>query len=233
MLRLIAVLLVLLISAQIYVLNAQSTGEIYGKVIDKDEDFPLEFAHIDLLRDGVIDKRTTSDDSGLFVFKPLDPGTYDLHISYTSYETIEIHNVLVISNDVTRIDCALEFATYSIGDNEKPITIIEYRIPLISPTETHTIGFTDKDLKDVPTRNVLDVIGGSAGVFQEDQGSDLIFRGSRIGSSLYMIDGIRSRNLDGVPISAIDQLLVYTGAIPAKYGDLTGGLVIVETKSYR
>jgi outer membrane receptor protein involved in Fe transport len=35
-----------------------------------------------------------------------------------------------------------------------------------------------------------------------------------------------------VPGSSIGGVTVYTGGIPAKYGDTTGGVIILETKSY-
>ncbi|MFM2316499.1 MAG: hypothetical protein RLZZ155_831, partial [Bacteroidota bacterium] len=36
-----------------------------------------------------------------------------------------------------------------------------------------------------------------------------------------------------IPSSGIGNITVYTGGVPAKYGDSTGGYVIIDTKSYR
>jgi hypothetical protein len=36
----------------------------------------------------------------------------------------------------------------------------------------------------------------------------------------------------GIPGQAIGSLKVYTGGVPARYGDLSGGVIVVETKSY-
>ncbi|MCA1764106.1 MAG: carboxypeptidase-like regulatory domain-containing protein [Flavobacteriales bacterium] len=38
--------------------------------------------------------------------------------------------------------------------------------------------------------------------------------------------------LGRIPGSAIKTITVHTGGIPAKYGDVTGGIVVIETKSY-
>ncbi len=47
------------------------------------------------------------------------------------------------------------------------------------------------------------------------------------------IDGVKQDdNLRGVPGSSIGSLTVYVGGVPAKYGDVTGGVVVIETKSY-
>ena len=48
-----------------------------------------------------------------------------------------------------------------------------------------------------------------------------------------MLDGVKIReNVPNVPSSGISSMSVYTGGLPAKYGDTTGGVVVIETKSY-
>ena len=47
-----------------------------------------------------------------------------------------------------------------------------------------------------------------------------------------MFDCGRGSTLSGVPNEAINSFSVYTGGVPAKYGDVTGGIVAIETKSY-
>ncbi len=61
---------------------------------------------------------------------------------------------------------------------------------------------------------------------------ELVFRGARKGDMLYMVDGVKGNEVQRVPSAAIGNMMVYTGALPAKYGDTLGGVVIVETKSY-
>ena len=38
--------------------------------------------------------------------------------------------------------------------------------------------------------------------------------------------------MTSVPGVSIGALEAYTGGIPAKYGDTTGGVIVLETKSY-
>jgi TonB-dependent Receptor Plug Domain len=64
-------------------------------------------------------------------------------------------------------------------------------------------------------------------------GQELYFRGSRSGSVLYFVDGMKIRdNNITVPSSGISTLSVYTGGLPAKYGDTTGGVIVIQTKNY-
>jgi outer membrane receptor protein involved in Fe transport len=38
--------------------------------------------------------------------------------------------------------------------------------------------------------------------------------------------------MSGIPSLAIGSLEIYTGGIPAKYGDVTGGVIMMTTKGY-
>jgi len=44
------------------------------------------------------------------------------------------------------------------------------------------------------------------------------------------IDGIRVRGSSALPPSAIEQVSVILGGIPAQYGDAVGGIINVTTK---
>ena len=61
---------------------------------------------------------------------------------------------------------------------------------------------------------------------------ELMFRGSRKGEMLYLIDGVKTSAIGSIPSCAIGSITVYAGGMPAKYGDTLGGVVILETKSY-
>ncbi len=61
---------------------------------------------------------------------------------------------------------------------------------------------------------------------------ELMFRGSRKGDMIFMLDGVKGNEMMNVPSCAIGRMMVYTGGIPAKYGDTLGGVVVMETKSY-
>jgi hypothetical protein len=49
---------------------------------------------------------------------------------------------------------------------------------------------------------------------------------------IFMLDGVKGNEMMNVPSCAIGRMMVYTGGIPAKYGDTLGGVVVMETKSY-
>ena len=59
-----------------------------------------------------------------------------------------------------------------------------------------------------------------------------VFRGARKGDMLYLMDGVKTESIGNVPSCSIGRLMVYTGGLPAKYGDTMGGVVVMESKSY-
>ena len=62
---------------------------------------------------------------------------------------------------------------------------------------------------------------------------ELYFKGARNGTSVYYIDGIKLTGaLANLPARSYASIQVYTGGVPAKYGDTTGGVVAIETQSY-
>lgn len=60
--------------------------------------------------------------------------------------------------------------------------------------------------------------------------NDISVRGARTDANLYFIDGVKTQSAI-VPQSAISSVTMYTGGIPASYGDVTGGVFVIETKS--
>jgi hypothetical protein len=65
-----------------------------------------------------------------------------------------------------------------------------------------------------------------------ENGKDAYVRGGRADATVYFVDGVKMSNIGNVPGVAIGSMTVYTGGVPAKYGDTTSGVVILETKSY-
>jgi len=80
--------------------------------------------------------------------------------------------------------------------------------------------------------DVAGLVESMSSEIQKTANGELIIRGSRPGDMLYLIDGIKTAQVGAMPSAAIGSLTVYTGGIPAKYGDTLGGVVAMETQSY-
>ena len=67
---------------------------------------------------------------------------------------------------------------------------------------------------------------------RKTEDGELVFRGARKGDMIYLIDGVKTRDAGSLPGVSIGRMQVYTGGLPAKYGDTLGGVVVIESKSY-
>ncbi len=203
------------------------TGAIKGKVIDKTTNEPLPFASVVAEINGSQAGGAQTDFDGNFTIKPLQPGNYNLKATFVGYQTTEIKGVVVSVDKIT-------FADVKLGKGAVDITqvdVVDYKVPLIdkgNPAVQTTI--TAEEIKAIPTRDVKSVAATAAGVYQRDEGDDLNVRGSRDNATDFYIDGIRVRGSQQVPQSAIEQVTVVTGGVPAQYGDATGGIITITTK---
>lgn len=208
-------------------MGAQNFGEIHGKIVDeKGEGLPSAY----VTTEGATGQIATSSDvNGKFKLKPLPPGTYNLTISFVGCEDRTIRGIEVEPNKIKFIG-----STEMIeGILTKDVLVIEYKDKLIDPEATTVITkrhaeFIKSPLAKTPMKYIATMVPGS---YEKD--GELYFKGSRQGAVQYHVDGVKmTTNVSNIPSTAIGSISVYTGGIPAKYGDTTGGVVVLETRSY-
>jgi Ca-activated chloride channel family protein len=114
------------------------------------------------------------------------------------------------------------------------VQIVSYKVPLISRdggSSGYTI--TREDIARMPVRSAQNVASTVGGVNQSEASGELTIRGARTDGNIYFIDGVKVTGDPSIPKSAMQQTRVYTSGIPANYGDVTGGVVEITTKSFR
>ncbi|MBC8173729.1 MAG: carboxypeptidase regulatory-like domain-containing protein [Chitinophagales bacterium] len=206
---------------------AQSSGEIIGKLTDSLTNQPIPFAGVSLERDGEIIMQSETENNGAFYFKPVRPGNYELKITSVGYQGITLVDVYVHGVGITYLNLSMTATSYEI-----PPIIVTWKderdiineIPHISGEDLKNSGSRDAGqmaVKTVPT--VYNPDGGDKG--------GIYIAGSRADATLYVIDGIRVEGSTYLPKSSIEEIVVYTFGIPAKYGDVTGGVIEITTKS--
>ena len=208
-----------------------SQGEIHGKIYEKESNLPAIGATV-FVEVGGNKVGTVTDIAGRYKLKPLNAGVYNLSIKLMGMNPVVMSEVLVNKDKITWIkDVSL---SANIELNVLIIEELRYKDSerLIKVEDPTAMTMTSKEIEKSPLlREPVDLIATMPGVTKK--GGQLYFRGARSDAILYFIDGVKNRgNGLGIPSSAIGEITVYTGGIPAKYGDVTGGIVVVETKSY-
>jgi hypothetical protein len=212
--------------------GAQEFGELHGTVAF-DDGTPLEMAAVTAF-DGVVVRGAFTDEDGRFRIKPLPPGRYTVRCEMVGLQKWVRESVVIYGGQISRLSIVMTEVTVLPNPG---LVVTGDLDPLIRPD-----GGTQVTLRYDQLKNMSSFKGGgikgaikdmASDIKTDARGTELYFRGSRNGSTLYFLDGIKIReNVPNIPTSALSSVTVYTGGLPARYGDCTGGVVVIETKSY-
>jgi hypothetical protein len=218
---------ILLVAAQIY---AQGTGEIKGRLFDNDSKLSLPGAHV-TVKNGNTSMVAVSDINGYYKIKPLSSGQYTMTVSYVGYKTVTITDVVVNPEKITFIK-DLNLSMEGIMIDGKIVEIIGYRDSIINP-EPVTIIRADAIKVMAGHSKIENLLSKMTSDLYVNEKDEIYFRGARNNNFVYIVDGVKSPDGQAhIPSGAIGSMAVYTGGVPAKYGDFTGGCIVIETKSF-
>ncbi len=217
---------VILILGMLNFTFGQSTdGEIKGRVWETDSTNTAVGAHVFIEVAGS-KKGVVTDVNGNFRISSIPVGLYTLTASQATGKRI-IGNIQVKPDQITNVgDFALQDSMLAT------IEIVVFVDPLVSE-EPAKINISLDDIRVSANRtDPLKLVTTAGGTQLTADGQGVIIRGSRPESTIYYIDGVKQTSMARVPSASIGHISVYTGGLPAKYGDCTGGVVVMETLSY-
>jgi hypothetical protein len=224
--------------------SAQQSQEIIGRVEDQTTKVGLAGASVILVQD-TIAAGTTSDASGVFVFKNISPGRYTVKVSFTGYETVQ-QELLVISARRAEVVVTLREFQNILDEVE----VVSSRAQSYEPGE-HSIS-NEKALR-IPA-NFFDpvrVITSYPGVMTaNDQNNTIVIRGNSPAGLLWRINGLDVVNPNhlanagtfsdkpasyGGGVNIISSQLMertdfYTGSLPARYGNALSGAIEMKLR---
>jgi hypothetical protein len=246
----------LLVTALGLVAQTASTGAIIGVASDRSGAI-LSGVLVRLSnRDGLVTKSAVSNQSGLFSFQLLAPGTYDLEATRTDFQPITLSNLRVHVTETLRVQLRLGIATHA----ERTIVSSD---TLMVQVDSSSLGrvVNHKAVSDLPlvNRNFTQITGLSTGVFsgvydagelgmggtadsQVGKSNDGIYvHGARSYDNSWQLDGISVSDIlgsgsasGGIPIpnpDTLQEFKVQTGLYDAAFGRGTGANVSVVTRN--
>ena len=221
-----ALLLAVLCHARRRLAQAGS-GTLKGKVTDVETGEPLPFVNVVLFLNGNQVTGGNTDFDGEYTIKPINPGSYDALFSFVGYTPKKVTGVKVTANKIQFVN-----ATLGAGVMMDEAEVIEYTVPLIDRDGGASGGtVTREDIEKLPGRDALAVATTVAGVGTSGTGGGVSIRGARTSSTWYYIDGVKVRGSVALPKSAIEEVSVITGGIPANIGDVTGGVISISLRN--
>ena len=114
---------------------------VKGHISDAQSGEPIPFANVVLERGGQVISGGTSDFDGNYSIDNLNPGKYEMKITYVGYNTKEIYGVLVNSGRITFCDGYMEPSVQYI----EGVVVTSYKEPLIDKDNTISGGTYQAD----------------------------------------------------------------------------------------
>jgi outer membrane receptor protein involved in Fe transport len=221
----------------------QTTGTITGSAVDAQT---LAVPGVTVTLTGPQGtKTTTTDEQGHFSFAFVTPGTYAVRLELQGFKTVERRDVNVSLGQTVNVPL-----TMSVGGVAETVDVVG-GVPLIDRTSTTTGAVISSDLLEkIPVgRTISDTLylapgvssGGTVGHMNPSMSG-----GSGL-ENQYVIDGVNVTNQgygalgsysivfgslgNATPFDFIKDVEVKTGGYEAEFGQSTGGIVNVVTKS--
>lgn len=232
MFRNLHLLLVSVLFTAAYSFSQSGLGSIRGSVIDGDTGQPLGYTKVLLKQNGNVKGGANTDDDGKFQINSLAPGSYDVEFSNSAegYQASAMTGVIVNGDRITFLDNVELSKPKNVKDIDEMV-VTAYRVPLIDKDGGASgATVTREDINRLPVRSAAGVAMTVGGVNTDEGSGDISVRGSRSDASYYYIDGIKVRGSSNLPKSAIEEVAVITGGLPANYGDVTGGVISITTR---
>lgn len=217
-------LLALLIPAAMF---AQTNGRIKVTVLDEERK-PIPGAVLQIIAGGPMTGGATDMD-GIFTFVNLNPGAYDIQARVSGYKRYVKTGIQVAAGQTAYAQFDMVLSPDTLGTVE----IKAVQGPA-DPTFTTIQNINAEQVKHMAADrgNIVSMVTGTNSQVSEGAGGQLVMRGSREGASTMYVDGEKMYGSSGVPALGIAQVSVLSGGIPAEYGDLSGGAIVITTHSF-
>ena len=208
-------------------------GEVVGTVVDKANGQAVYGAQVFILDQGQKYATSTGPD-GRFRLSAVPSGTYHVNIKYFADTMYGAKSNLEAKvpidgfcnmGEIKFTSEVLILTTVTVSAKDDSYKLVYGELPVRELTADEI----DKSPLKFEVKGL--VTSMSSEVRLTDDG-DLVFRGARKGDMLYLMDGVKTSEIGAVPGCSIGRMMVYTGGLPAKYGDTMGGVVVMESKSY-
>jgi len=214
------------------IVAAGTTGQLGGYVADGRE-MPLAGVSVTVSSPAQIGQPQVvmTDARGYFSFPRLAPGMYSVRLGLHGYASQELTEVQVRVDRVTEIRAALPPSSF--GDE---VLVVE-STPVVDPAQVSTgQTFTSEFMTRTASQwqgLILQTAGTSPYNFRR-------IVGSTPQDNTFLLDGFDATNwydrypnlaAVGVPFDAVRETSIHTAGFEAEYGQATGGVVNVVTKS--
>lgn len=231
----LTVLSIILLSTTIF---AQQKGSISGVIKDESNNDILIGANILIAGTNI---GASTDLDGYYSIKGLNPGLYDLKISYISYNNVTVEKVKVESGKDTKISISLKPTSTQLGEVIVSADMIKSTEGALLQIQKNSLNIVDGLSSELISKNNssdgADILSRMTGVTVSD-GKYAFVRGIGDRYNNTMLNGAnlpstdpekKSFSYDLFPASLIENVLTSKTFTADKPADFSGGLVEINT----
>ena len=214
------------------------SGKVTGLIMDGEYDEPMAFANV-IVKGSTIG--TTTDFDGKYSLD-LEPGEYTLTFSFVRYQTIEVSEVLIKSDEVEQVDVTLStntldeiIITTTVRKNtESAVLDIQKKSAVMLD------GLSSQGIKKAGASNIASAVKSVPGV--SVQGGKYVYvRGLGDRYTKSILNGVDIPGLDPdrntiqmdiFPTNILENIIVIKSAAAEYPADFTGGVVDIVTRDF-
>ena len=185
--------LFLLLLLNTYLLTAQNSGQLSGRILDQQSQLPIQ--GVTVLLEGTT-MGVATDEEGYFTFRDVPTRTYNLIISHLGYQSQTIFNIIVKTFGTPPLQILLEESANELEE----IVVFQspFRTSVETPLSTQTFSAVEIETYPGGNNDITKVIQSMPGISPSIGGfrNDIIIRGGAPNESVYYLDGIEIPNIN-------------------------------------
>jgi outer membrane receptor for ferrienterochelin and colicin len=216
------------------------TGSIAGVITDEKTGETIVGANVAIQGTQI---GAATDINGKFIIQNVKPGTYTLAVSFVTYKTHIIPDVVVEANKVitvtvTLVEDAQELNEVVVTGTRQVDTDFSV-VAAIRESKLVVSGISSEQISKSQDRDAAQVVRRVPGVTLQDN-RFVVVRGLASRYSNVILNGVlapsteadsRAFSFDIIPSSSLDRMLVYKSGAAELPGDFAGAVIQVSTKT--
>lgn len=219
-------------------LLAQNNGKIAGKITDKKTGEELIGVSVQVEGTNI---GTATDFEGKYMLS-LAPGTYNLVVSYISYNKKTIKGIEVKAKETNVLNVLMEESTKELNEVVIQVEAKKESANAVLIQQKNAVavssGVSADLIRKTPDRTTADVVKRISGASIQDN-KFAIVRGLGDRYNTAFINGAplpssesdrKAFSLDLIPAAVLDNMLIQKTATPDMPGDFAGGFIQINTK---
>ena len=221
------------------------TGTIQGVVTDP-QGASVPGAQVSIKNVATAETRTvTSSSQGFYAAPDLAVGTYDVTVKAANFKEFVEQHVALDASTVTTVNAILQ-----VGSVNEQITVEASAVQVETASGALTATVEGNEVRELPLngRNFVELTQLTPGVSPQDSfstvhkgleaGVDFSINGNNTTGNLFLVDGVNNNDIGSnrtilvyPSIQAIDEMKILTNSYGAEYGQASGGVISIITRS--